>query len=101
MVVHGFNGAGRIRPGAERSVPGGDAEGLEPVRNVADGLAQMLSLSDVVVRGPGNLHEFLFRVNDCVEEPVGMAGRAGVIRGVADYQRGYADPCGAALPVGM
>ena len=66
---------------------------VQPVRADTDGLAQRPALvgSGVVVVGAGDFVHLLVRMPDRLEQPVGVAGRAGVIGQVADHQRGHCD----------
>ena len=66
---------------------------VQPVRADADGLAQRAALvrSGVVVVGAGDLVHLLVRMPDRLEQPAGVAGRAGVVGQVADDQGGHRD----------
>ena len=77
----------------------------QPVGHDADRLAQRLALvgSGVVVVGAGDLVHLLVGMSDGLEQPAGVAGRAGVVGAVADHQRRHRDVAAAlhAVAVGV
>ena len=73
----------------------------QPVGDDVDGLAQLVALvgARVIVCGAGDFVHLLVGVPDRLEEPSGVAGRAGVVGQVTDHQRRDRDVAPAGHPV--
>ena len=77
----------------------------KPIGDHTDGLLQRLALirSGVIVVGTRDLVHLLIGMSDGLEQPSGVAWRAGVIGEVADHQGGHGDvvPAGHAITAGF